>query len=280
MSQPDTGAALPTNGHPTVQRWFWPGMFALAVAAAGIGYLEARPSSAGQDTITSGPDPAVQTLPDPGPIEPLQLGEPPPGPDVAAPVSSAPIAPDTVPPADQPVPTTPSSTSPPTTPPPATPMPTLPPVVSTTSMTAGIPCTSVDGWSVAYPDDWYTAGGEWACTAFAPWPIVIEEATEVDVAIFALTLFEPIDQALQTAVPDNRELLDWYETDVGGIRAVAVILEELDDAFYSAGTIIYDVYVDNGATTVMFETWHEGGDAPWYGDVVDKLTLSFRPSPT
>jgi hypothetical protein len=247
----------------------------------GIGYLESRPSPGHGDAVASGPDLAVQTLPDPGPIELAQFDTPPPESDDAVPMGTALVPLDTVPPADQPVPTAPTPTTPVPTPPPATPAPTLPPAVTTTTVAlpAGIPCTSVDGWSVTYPADWYTAGGEWACTAFAPWPIVIEEATEIDVAIFALTLVEPLDEALLTAVPDNRELLDWYETEIGGIRAVAVVLEELEDAFYSAGTIIYDVYVDNGATTVMFETWHEGGDAPWYGDVVDQLALSFVPSP-
>ncbi len=35
------------------------------------------------------------------------------------------------------------------------------------------------------------------------------------------------------------------------------------------------MYVEIGNKTVLFMTWHEGGDMPWFGPVVDELVSSF-----
>lgn len=278
-TNPDTHPAPPWTA------WFWYATIGLALAAGVVGFVVARPSP---DPVMSGIDPSAQTLPDPGPIDTLDLdglsaGDEPiaslePVPAVSEPPTAAtPIPPSTAPPT-----TAPPATAPPLVldPPATAPSLALDPPISADPVdppvtVAGAACTSADGWSLVYPADWYTGDGELACVAFAPYPIVVASDTELDGAVFAITLDEQFDVVVGSGLPEGAALLEENDEDIGGRRAISWLYEEGGLGPFPAGTLVYDVYLEYGDQTVLFTTWHEGGDLPWFGPVVNELASSF-----
>ncbi len=213
-----------TQPVPAGNRWFWPATIGLALVAGGVGFVVAQPSS---DPVMSAIDPSVQTLPDPGPIDTLDLDGFPIGDEPVTPleeppaVSAPPTAATTIPPVTSPAVTAPPVTAPPVTAPPVTAPPsTAPPVAF-----EGLACTSAAGWSLVYPTEWYTGEGEFACTAFAPDPIVVAPNTEVDAAVFVHTLDEQFDVVIERGLHEGAALLERGDTN-NGARTVTSLLYE------------------------------------------------------
>lgn len=226
---------------------FWPAVAVVAVAGALGAFVMARPDAA--SAPVAGPDPEVHTVEDRRPTEP---------PDVL---------PSFVPQQGQPAIGADGTTTTPAT---------VPTTVPATPPAGGLSCTSYDGWSLTYPSDWYTAEGDMACFLFAPWPIVLVEGTEPDAAISVMTAEAPYEQVIVVATPDDRAVMDVHETTLAGRRALVATTMQVEPGWFDVGTVVHEVYLDDGTRTIIFTTWAADGDLSVYGNVLDALADSYR----
>lgn len=125
-----------------------------------------------------------------------------------------------------------------------------PPAASSGAPRLGSSCTSPEGWTVGYPDDWAVNAGDVApaCTRFGPEPFEVLAGTDARNAPVVLDL-EPV--AYGTAARPRSDERARRELTVDG--RIAVRIERVTDVgLYPAGTPITSYVVDLGA----------GGDGP------------------
>ncbi|TFV57428.1 hypothetical protein E4P41_14440 [Geodermatophilus sp. DF01-2] len=145
------------------------------------------------------------------------------------------------------------------------------PAAATTS------CTSPDGYSVEYPDDWSTneAGVLPACSWFGPGGFVVPEASDVRTAPVTLQV---VDLPLAEAAAPLPDEVDRTELEVDG-RAAVRTEQVTTVGLYPAGTRITSWAVDLGGRTLLADAVElPGGDHERAVAVLDEMVRSLEPT--
>lgn len=134
-----------------------------------------------------------------------------------------------------------------------------------------IACASDLGWHLTYPADWYTVD----CVLFAPWPIQNGNPVETDAPVFVIELTGTWEEVIAAATPDDREITDLLDTTIAGRRALVVASRQAEPGWYEVGTLVYEIYLDDGERVVVVSTAGTDGDLATLAAVVDGLAASF-----
>ena len=128
-------------------------------------------------------------------------------------------------------------------------------------MLLGASCSNDrDGYSVDYPDGWYTVTDlpAWRCALFDPDPIVIQEFSELPItAVFIYVDDNPYDEVVAALTDPNYfkvgDLAGDTFTDAD-LPGVAMRVRQTEDLFYSRGTRFFYVVIDRVDKTIVVQT--------------------------
>lgn len=127
-------------------------------------------------------------------------------------------------------------------------------------------CQSELGWELHYPSGWFTS----ECDLFAP--VQIDDPD--DAAVTVLSLDGTWDEVIVVATPDDREVLDSIETTIAGRRALVLTSRQIEPGWYELGTLVYEIYLDDGWRLVVLSTSAVDGDLADNAAVVDGMAAS------
>ena len=137
-----------------------------------------------------------------------------------------------------------------------------------------------EGYSVAYPAEWFVADGDRIepCSFFSSEPLDLEPATEADgVAIRLDVLPDPFPEAVRKVESDGGQQSE--ETSIGGREAVRITGETDDRGLLPPGLATTTWVVDLGARSLLLTT-DEGGsdDYATSVEVLDEMARSVQVS--
>ena len=136
----------------------------------------------------------------------------------------------------------------------------------TTSGAGTATCRSELGWELSHPAGWFTSD----CDLFAPVPIDDPD----DATVTVLSLEGTWDEVIVVATPDDREVLDSIETSIAGRRALVLTSRQIEPGWYELGTLVYEIYLDDGWRLVVLSTSAVDGDLAANAAVVDGMAAS------
>lgn len=141
----------------------------------------------------------------------------------------------------------------------------------------------VQGYTIAYPADWFTTTNnpENACRWFDPEPFEVRDATEGPLTAMTVTV---VDQPFAELVrsfeqPEGRRVLRAERSEVAGRPALRHESENTEEILLPVGARSYGWLVDFGDRAVLVETTALPGET--YGEaaaVVDRAVRTLTPA--